>query len=553
MSVPATSHLPESSANPVWEAYETARPTGTHLRCWAGGGYEAHTWDDWRGGAERAAVGLRGLGVEPGVRVAAVLTNTFEVCTAVVGTWLAGGTLLSLPLMRRGQSAEDYVAQLRRLCVQTGAHLLLLEERFLSLLGEHDLGARVVGFDALDADGTLEPAPVGDDDIAFVQYSSGSTSEPKGCMLSMRAIGEQQRMLAQRLMLDEDSRGVMWLPLSHDMGLFGCVLASWTAGMQLAIGTPERFLRKPHTWMEDCVEFGATITVAPNFGLGLATRRARSRPPSGAIPMRTVVLGAERIEWPTLAEAHEVLGPYGITMDTLTPAYGLAEATLAVAMKPYGAPPHTISIDSAAAQTGELLVRGAAGPGSRELVSCGPPVDGASVRIEGDTGIGRICIRSTALAAGYLDDAEATGQRFVDDELVTGDLGFMHQGELHVLGRADDVISVAGRNVYARDVELAIERIDGVRPGCTTLIDLDDADGVRLAVVAEPLPDAADLPALARELAAASYRAADVRVHECIFIRPGLLPKTPSGKIQRFRCRTLVQAHTDAVLERVTL
>jgi acyl-CoA synthetase (AMP-forming)/AMP-acid ligase II len=541
-------------ANPVWQAHESARRSGVHLHCWDGGSYQEHTWDDWRTGAERAAVGLRQLGVESGVRVAAVLTNTFDVCTALVGTWLAGGTLLSLPGMRRGQPIDDYVAQLRRLCNQFDAHVLLLEGRFLEFLDDQDLGAPAVAFDALPADGRFESTPADGEDIAFVQFSSGSTSDPKGCMLSMRAIGEQERMIAQRLRVDETSQGVSWLPMSHDMGLFGCVLLSWTTGMRLVLGPPERFLRTPQTWMEDCARFQATVTVAPNFGLALATRRARTRAPSAAFPLRSLVLGGERIEWPTLVEAHEVLGPYGVTMDTLTPGYGLAEATLAATMKEYDATPHATIIDSAAAQAGELVTRAVGGPGSRELVTCGPPMVGASVRIAGETAIGRICIRSTALAEGYLDDPTATSRPFVDGELLTEDLGCVHEGQVHVLGRVDDVIAMGGRNVHARDVEVAVGGVEGVRAGCLTLIDLDDAGGRRLVLVAEPAPDGQrELRAVSRDLGRTCYQAAAVRIDECVFLHPGTLPKTPSGKIQRFRCRAIVEANADAVLERVAL
>jgi fatty-acyl-CoA synthase len=544
----------ETSTNPVWQAYEMARRSGDFLHCWAGGSFQAHTWDDWRGGAERAAVGLRQLGVEPGARVAAVLTNAFEVCTAIVGTWLAGGTLLSLPGMRRGQPIDEYVAQLRRLCTQSGADVVLLEQRFVEFLHDQDLGAPLVSFDALGADGRFEATPPSEDDVAFVQYTSGSTSDPKGCMLSMRAIGEQERMIAERVLVDENSRGVTWLPMSHDLGLFGCLLLSWTTGMPTVVGTPERFLRKPQTWMEDCAQSQATHTAAPNFGIALATRCARTHSPSAAFPLRSVVLGGERIEWRTLAEADTVLGPYGMTIDTFTPAYGLAEATLGVTMKRRGVLPHATAIDIAAARAGELVARAAGEPGSRESVSCGPPFDGASVRIAGDTQIGRICIRSGALADGYLDDPAATDLRFVDGELLTEDIGFLRDGELHVLGRVDDVIPFGGRNVFARDVEVAVERIEGVRAGCTTLIDIDEAAGTRFVLVAEPAASAdRDLHSLSRDLARACYRAVDVRIDECVFLHPGQLPKTPSGKIQRFRCRTLVQGEPGAVLDRIAV
>lgn len=542
------------TTNPIWQAYERSRPAGPHLHCWTEGTFREHSWDDWRFGAHSAAVRLRRHGVRPGARVAAVLTNSFDACTALVGTWLAGGTLLSLPGMRRGQAADDYVGQLRRLCLKADAEVLLLERRFVDFLRDLDLSAPVVAFEDLAVAGRLEATPPADDEIAFVQYSSGSTSDPKGCMLSMGAIGEQERMVAERLQVDETSQGVSWLPLSHDMGLFGCVLLSWATGMRLVLSTPERFLRKPQTWMDDCALFGATITAGPNFGLALATRRARTRPPRGSFPMRSVVLGAERIEWATLQEAHETLGPCGMTMDTFVPSYGLAEATLGVTMRDRDALPRAISIDADAARAGELVACESVLPGARASVSCGVPFDGASVRIEGDADIGRICVRSGALASGYLDDPASTQQRFVDGELVTEDIGFMHDGELHVLARVDDVINFGGRNLHARDVEVAVERVDGVRPGCTTLIDLDEAAGPRLVLVAEPARDrTTDLGRLARELAAECYRAADVRVDECVFLHPGLLPKTPSGKIQRFRCRSIVTQQPDAVLERIAL
>jgi fatty-acyl-CoA synthase len=389
---------------------------------------------------------------------------------------------------------------------------------------------------------------------AFVQYSSGSTSDPKGCVLTMGAIGAQERMLARRLEVDGDSRGVMWLPLSHDMGLFGCVMLSWSYGMRLTLGTPERFLRKPHTWMEDCVDFGATISVSPNFGLGLAARRARTRPPNGRFPLRTLVLGGERIEWSTLAEAVEVLGPHGVEMHSLTPAYGLAEATLAVTMKRMGERPTAVHVDADAAYRGELIVRPDEGDGTLAMVSCGPPMDGVSVQTRGDSGLGRICIRSEALASRYLDAPGETRRRFRrDGELVTEDIGFMLDGELYVLGRTDDAIPIGGRNVFARDVELALGDC-GARQGCATLVDLPDGDTLRLVLMAEPPPDAEDLGALADAMAKAAFDSAGVRADECVLLQPGSLPKTPSGKIQRFRCRALLNGEGDgAVLERVAL
>jgi fatty-acyl-CoA synthase len=546
----------------VWEAYETTRDGVPQLYSWEGGGYVSHTWDDWRRGAERSAVGLRALGIGPGTRVAAVLTNAFEACTAVLGTWLAGATLLSLPALRRGQEVPDYLAQLRRLCKQADAQLLLLEERFLELLGAEELGGAgglgvpTVGFAALPREGATVAEPPAADQIAFVQYSSGSVSDPKGCMLSMGAICAQERMLQERLGIDSHNRGAMWLPLSHDMGLFGCILLGWTTGMRVAFGPPERFLRKPQTWMEDLLAFDSNIAAAPNFALALASRWVHARPPKGR-PMRfeTIVLGAERIEWSTLREADAALGPYGLNMLSMTPAYGLAEATLAVTVKRPGEPPRVVGVDTQALHAGELIERPPAEsePDVTTMVSCGPPVDGVKVRIEGDGAVGRICLQSPALSAGYLNDRALSERQIVDGELRTEDFGFLLDGELYVVGRLDDVIPVGGRNVHTRDVELALNGCEGVRAGCATLIDLPGGATAQLVMVCEAKADAVNLEALADGLASKAFDAAGVRIDECVFVRPGSLPKTPSGKIQRYRCRTLVQRESEAVLERVAL
>jgi acyl-CoA synthetase (AMP-forming)/AMP-acid ligase II len=541
--------------NLIWEAYETARDDRPLVRIWEDDGYVPRTWDYWRTQAGCVAAGLRRRGVVPGTRVAAVLTNTADVGCAVIGAWLAGAVLVSLPTPRRGQEPFDYLAQLQRIWRDSDAHLLLIEQRFLALLGDTDLGIPVEAYDAVAADGPFEPTPPADDEVAFIQYSSGSTREPSGCMLTMGAISEQERMIQERLGVDEGTVGVSWLPFSHDMGLFGSLLLTWVSGMRGWLGSPERFLRQPGTWFEDCAAFGAHLTMGPSFGLALAVRRARTRPPQGVIPLRAIILGGERIEWETLLEADEVLGPAGLRLEAMLPAYGLAEAALAVTMKRRdGRPPTVRHVDAPDLYAGALTPAQAGAEGSLAVVSCGPSVEGAAVRIDGEEPVGRICIRSRSLTVGYLGDEELTRRSIVDGELTTNDLGFVDGGELHVIGRTDDVLVVGGRNVHARDAELQVERCGGVRTGCAALLEVADASGARLllAVEARGQLDRGGVP-LAREIASATYRAVGLRVEECVFLAPGTMPKTPSGKIQRFRCRALVEDGTEAIVERVAL
>ena len=540
-----------SATNPVWAAMERPGDKRPHLHCWQDGGYRAVSWDEWRRSSERSAAGLQALGVQPGDRIAAVLTNTFEVCSAILGAWLVGATLMSLPTPRRGMKPDEYVEQLKYLCrAAGGVRVMLLEERFTALLDPEGLGAPIASFASLDRDLTPNLCPLADDAPAFVQYSSGSTSQPKGIVLSMQAIGHQELMLAERLHVDGDSQGLMWLPLSHDMGLFGCLLLSWVAGMRLAVGPPERFLQRPQTWLDDAADLGATITVSPNFGLALATRKARVTAPKGRSPLQSLVLGGERIELSTLDAAHEVLGPFGFTRETLTPAYGLAEGTLAVTMKHHGQTPRSVWIDRERAYRGELSLVDAQADGAAAMVACGPPMRGVSVRTD-EPNLGRIRLSSTSLADGYLNAPERTAAAFVDGEFHTEDLGFIHQNELFVLGRTDDVLVIAGRNVHARDIEREIELHDGVRPGCSALIDCRVDGDSRVVLVAEPSGTGAALDQLAGDMAQTAFTAGGLRVSECVFVRPGQLPKTPSGKIQRFLCRALLDSDEEAVLERV--
>ena len=155
-------------------------------------------------------------------------------------------------------------------------------------------GTRIASFESLIDSGTIEPELPGEDEVIFIQYSSGSTSDPKGCLLTARAIQAQLDLLADGLSVDPSvDQGVMWLPLSHDMGLFGCLLLSFAKGMRLVVSTPERFLKSPATWLADCAEVQATITAVPNFALELAARAGRVSPPR-RFPMRKCVIGGER-------------------------------------------------------------------------------------------------------------------------------------------------------------------------------------------------------------------------------------------------------------------
>jgi acyl-CoA synthetase (AMP-forming)/AMP-acid ligase II len=527
----------------LWEAFDDSPRGGCQLIAWDGSSFEQLTWDQWRAGAQRAAAGLRARGVRDGALVGCLLTNSAAASRGLLGVWWAGGAAVSLPTPARGMSWDLYAAQLRRICESAQVEVLLVDDTFVTTLASAELGdTSVVGFAANERGGVaLDPAPPAATELAFVQYSSGSTSEPRGCALTAGAIDRQLAMAAERLEVDgERDRILSWLPLSHDFGVFGCLLLSVWTGTPLTLSTPERFLGSPRTWFEDCAREQATMTAAPNFALELAARAARVKPP-GHCPMRTCVLGGERIEADTIARAISALGPSGLTTESLVPAYGMAEVVLGVTTSSHDRPPAILELDPAALRDNRLAPPQPAVPSTR-LVSNGPMLAGVSVEVSGGAPVGELLVRSPCLMSGYLGDERATADRVRDGALHTRDVGFLQDGEVYVVGRTDDVMIVGGRNVWARDLERHVERVPGVRTGCCVVVDVADDHGSRLVVLAEPARGHSDHLTLARATVDAATQAGGVAISEGLIVAPGTLPKTPSGKLQRHRCRDLVSS-----------
>ncbi len=532
-----------------------AEPPGADREMWFrdSDGDVCVTWREGALAARRFAAALRGRGVQPGDRVACILTNSFHVSVAIPGIWFAGATLVSLPTIARGTEPMAYIAQLQRLCQQTGSTMLLIEQLYAQLMPDGTDGQLpIVTYESLSSTQALDPSPLGRDEVALIQYSSGSTSEPKGCELTAGAIERQLEALSEFVEIDGDrDRGAMWLPLSHDMGLFGGLLLAWTTGMAGVMSRPERFLVSPRSWFEEAAAFGATVTMGPSSGLAAASRAVERNPLSGSLRLRTCILGGERIEPSVMRDARAVLGPHGMAPNVLTPAYGMAEATLAVTIVAMDEEPRVLSLDGRALLSGELqpAIDGAT---AYDVLSCGTPLPDIQVRIDGDGDVGELCVRSPCMAEGYFGDERRTLETFIDGELRTGDWGFLDGGELFVGGRLDDMLVVGGRNVYASAVETAIARETQVRAGNCAIVDVPADGQSSLVLVAEPGRDASiDLRVVARTARQVAAASAGLAITECVFLPHGMFPKTPSGKVQRFRCRELAMG--DRVLERIRL
>ena len=535
----------------LWETLANG-PSDRGLWTRTDGEFRYRSWAECVSDARRTASALRLHGVGPRVPVACVLTNSLEACTTLMAIWFAGGRVISLPGLGRGMDLSDYVGLLVKACEQAGAELLIVDEEFRQYLDTSDrVRATVLSYQLLKPGVLCDPDPPGDDEVAFVQYSSGSTGDPKGCMISTRAIAAQLPMLIAGLDADASDTEVVWVPLSHDMGLFGGLLLPWVLGAELVMGTPQRFLKSPRTWLSDCAEFRGTITVVPNFALDMVVRRATGFRPTARAPLRACVVSSERIEWRSLLAASRTLGEHGLTWQTLVSAYGLGEATLAVTMSRPGELSRIV-VEQDHLLEGEVVPIDCPGRLPISVTGVGRPLPGASVRIADGAEVGEILVSSPSLATGYVDAPAHTRSRFADGELRTGDIGFIRDGQLYVVGRTDDVMSIAGRNISARDVECRMGASEGVRPGNCVLVDVHQNGQTELVAVAEPAEDA-DFDGIALRLRKIVMAGSGVRLKRCVFMRRGSLPKTPSGKIQRFRCRRVVLERSEAILCQVEL
>jgi acyl-CoA synthetase (AMP-forming)/AMP-acid ligase II len=527
----------------LWD--EILGPGGSSQWSWVWNGheYERETYADTYTKARRVAAALKQRGVGAGSVVAAVITNSVPSVCGFLGAWWAGAKVASLPIIARGQAMDDYIALLRKLCESLGAECLLIESRFAGFLTDAGFGPEppiLTNERLVEHPNRADIAPPPEDDVMFVQFSSGTTAEPRGVELTGTAIDAQLRRLADRLAIDPaHDIGAMWLPLSHDMGFFGGDVLAWYSGMRGILSTPERFLAQPWTWFDDCARFGATLTVAPSFAYALAARAATDRSLPGPLSLRLCLTGGEVVSMSHLASCATAFEPYGLTLTPFTPAYGLAEATLAVTIGDFSAEPRCTSVDFERLVRGEVSIVEDGGPGARELVSCGALLPGFSVSSDGDAG--ELRVRGPSIATGYHAQPELTATRLADGGLLTGDLGFFHEDELYVVGRTDARLIVGGRNIDVADLEQEIADDPQVRSGNCVVVDLHASGEQKIVLVAETAPGA-EGPDLLRRARTIAARRHGLRIDDVVVLGRGEFPKTPSGKAQRYRCREIAAA-----------
>ena len=526
-------------------------------------GGETISWGRLHEDACAMAAGLQARGVAPGTHVGILGPTTRPLVTAIEATWLAGAAAVMLPIPMRLASIDDFVRQTRARLRASDAILLVIDPQMLPFISPEPGDPQIVGLDELlPGPGRPQAAayvrPADDPEaLAILQYTSGSTSDPKGVMLPHRCVTANLDGIVSAGELDRDDVGVSWLPLYHDMGLIGLLATPMTLGMNLALAAPQDFLAAPARWMEWMDAFGGTATAGPNFSYVLAGRALRRLQGLDLRRWSLALNGAEPVD-PASVEAFTAAGaPHGLAPGAMFPAFGMAEATLGVTFPPKGRGIVVDSVDRRVLEGDQYAAPVAPDHASaRNLAKLGYPLPGLQVRIcdqargnsMRDREVGEIEIRGASVTPGYYRNPEATAATLHEGWLRTGDLGYLVDGELVVCGRIKDVIILGGRNVYPQDVERAVADVTGVRAGNVIAFGTEGKRGREsLVVVAESKGD--ELEQIRAAVKSAVYDAVGMAPEDVVLVRPGSLPKTSSGKLQRTLCRT---RYFDAELEPAT-
>jgi len=545
----------------VLEWHAERYPERRHVLFYPGDGDpEELTYGGLLARSRAVAAGLRGLGVARGQAVGVMLPSGLDYFAAFFGIQLAGGVPVPLyPPARRSQ-IEDHLRRQAGILTTAGAEVLIAFPEVLPLarLLSTQLPAlrRVVTVADLSTGGG-EPAAVAvqESDVAFLQFTSGSTGNPKGVVLTHANLLANLRAIGRGADLGPGDAVVSWLPLYHDMGLIGCWMGSLYFGLPLALMSPLTFLARPSRWLWTLHRHRATLSAAPNFAYELCVAKVPDEEIEGLdlSSWRMALNGAEPVSPEAMRRFIERYSRYGFRAGSMSPVYGLAENSLALAFPPLGRPPVVDAVEREPFQrSGRAVPAGPDDPNPLRFVSCGLPLVGHEIRIVDSAGKevgerqeGRLEFKGPSATSGYFRNPEATARLIRGEWLDSGDLAYIAGGEVHITGREKDVIIRAGRNLYPHELEGAVAEIPGMRKGCVAVFGSPDpATGTeRLVILAETRERGeAELERLRAAVQEVAVDLLGTPADDVVLAPPHTVPKTSSGKIRRSASRELYES-----------
>jgi fatty-acyl-CoA synthase len=521
------------------------------------------------GGIERASAryggALQALGAKKGDRVALILPDNADFVFAFLGAIRAG--LVPVPIYPPtglGKLA-GYLENTLHIVAKSGAKILLTNAEIKRMLGSIAAQApelaKVVAVEGVRSSREdLRPAKVELDDTCFLQFTSGSTSRPKGVVLTHRNLAANVRAIMQLGLGVRDSvdSGVSWLPLYHDMGLIGFVIAPLYHVNTITFLPPLLFLKRPARWLETLSRYRGSISFGPNFAYALCVKRIKDADVANLdlSGWRVAGCGAEPIRAENLQAFADKFAPIGFSEKAFVCCYGMAESTLAISFSQAGTGVATDVVDGDALWSeGKAKPIAPESPRAAPVVQCGSAFEGheiqvfattdeASERPLADREVGELRLRGPSVTPGYFNEPDQTREAFAGGWLRTGDLGYLADGKVFICGRSKEVIIVNGRNYYPQDLEWEAGRVEGVRKGNVVAFGTmkPHNDRERVVITFETMVTG-DEPqqALKGEVRRVVQQALGLTVDDVVPLGPGVLPKTSSGKLQRAKTRELYE------------
>ncbi len=532
----------------------------THIRFYQDDGNGAAlTYGGLDEAAKRVAAGLLIQDLERDDTVAIMLPPGREYFASYFGALLAGAVPVPLYPPARPSKIEEHLRRQVVILNNCRAKILITVRealRFAELLRPHVESLRqvVTTEDLGSAEAMRAGVVVNPQDTALIQYTSGSTGDPKGVVLTHANLLANVRAIGGAVRMSPADVGVSWLPLYHDMGLIGGWFCSLYYALPLVVMSPFDFLSRPERWLKAIHRHRATLSVAPNFAYEMCVHRIKDEDIEGLDlgSWRVAFNGAEPVNPDTIDRFCERFGGYGFKREAMMPVYGLAESTVALAFTPYGRGPVVDRIDrERLARDGRAVAADSGDPSALRIVSCGRPLPGHEIRIVDaashelpDGHEGRLHFRGPSATSGYFRNAEATRTLFEGAWLNSGDLAYVSNGEVYITGRSKDMIIRAGRNIYPHEIEAAVGDLSGVRKGNVVAFGTADRDAgtERLVVVAETRSgDPASHDGVRAAILGAVTDIVGSPPDDIVLVRRGAIPKTTSGKVRRAASRELYE------------
>jgi 1-acyl-sn-glycerol-3-phosphate acyltransferase len=545
----------------VLAAHVHAHESRPHIHLWVNDESERSiSYGELDRAARRAALGLLDRGIQDGERVAIMLPTGGDFFFAFFAVLMAGAIPVPIyPPFRRSQ-IEDHMRRQAGILRNAQASMLITDPEIRPvgtlLRGLAEDLRTVVTIAELSGTGELTtPVPASSQTTGLIQYTSGSTGDPKGVVLTHANLLANIRAMGEAMQASSRDTFVSWLPLYHDMGLIGAWLGSLYYGAPAAILPPLAFLANPARWLWSIHRHHATLSAAPNFAFELCLKNVREEDIRGLdlSSLRMVVNGAEPVSPSTIARFTERFGSYGFRPEAMAPVYGLAESSVGLAFPPVGRKPIIDRVQRMPLARDGFAMPAQTGDASAiEFVACGRPLPQHQIRIVDESGSGlpdrrqgRLEFKGPSATTGYFRNEEKTRGLFDSSWLDSGDLAYIADGDVYLTGRIKDMIIRAGRNIYPHELEEAVGRIEGIRKGCVVAFaSRDDRTGTERLVVMAETRIAADRERerLHAAIAQASLTLLETPPDDIVLVPPRTVPKTSSGKIRRSAARTLYEA-----------